>query len=353
MSRNETPKTQVIHRVRISVAVTAIAVAGLALAGCGSAPATGGQAAVQTIGMSGAFLTDPFQVVLVKQVEQNAKGQGLNFLPATNAEADPGKQVTDISTLLTQNISGLVVAPVDSSAVVPGLDQAKAAGVPVVTVDVPPAGGEAYMVVRSDSYGMGQKACESLGRDIGSTGTVLNLQGDLASAAGLERSNGFTDCMAKNYPGIKVISRPTDWVASKAADTAQTVVGTTKLDGIFLASDSVMADSVSNVLKNQDKWAKTGEPGHIHVATIDGTPKALGLVKDGYFDTVISQPVDLYAKYSVAYLKDAIAGKKHAPGPTDHGSEIIEKDGQLTDVLPSPVVTSKNVGDPALWGNNL
>ena len=54
------------------------------------------------------------------------------------------------------------------------------------------------------------------------------------------------------------------------------------------------------------------------------------------------------------YLKEAIAGKTFAAGPTDHDSTIVEvAPGVLEDQLDAPLVTKENVDDKALWGNNL
>jgi simple sugar transport system substrate-binding protein/ribose transport system substrate-binding protein len=49
-----------------------------------------------------------------------------------------------------------------------------------------------------------------------------------------------------------------------------------------------------------------------------------------------------------------MAGETFKPGPTDHGSTIVEiSPGILEDQLPAPVITKANVDDKALWGNNL
>lgn len=335
-----------------------VAVPALALTGCSSTPlgAGGGSPAAgetAVVGLAGSFLTNPFQVVLVDGIGTDAESIGLDLLPATNADADPAQQITDIQNLLSQNVNGLIVIPVDSDAVVPGIEQANSQNVPVVTVDVAPNGGDVYMVVRADNYYMGKAACESMGEAIGGAGTVLNLQGDLASVNGLDRSDGFTDCMTEQFPDVEVISRPTNWVAQEAADAAQAVASTTDLAGIFMASDTVMGPSIAQVLQTQNKWTKSDAPDHIYLAAIDGGSDALQFVRDGYFDAVVSQPADLYSQYATQYIKDAIDGKTYEEGPTDHDSEIVaDENGILEDLLPSPVVTLENVDDPALWGNS-
>ena len=338
--------------------VTLLAAAGLALASCASAPigsesseSAAGDSS-KTIGVSGMFLTDPFQVVMMDQIAAAGKAAGVNMPPATNADADPAKQITDIQNLITQNVNGLIIAPLDKDAIIPAIEQANAADIPVVTVDMGANGGDVFMIVRADNYAMGQSACQQLGEQLGGKGTVLNLQGDLASTNGLDRSDGFTDCIESDFPDIEVISKPTNWKAEEAVAAAQTVVSTTEIDGIFLASDSVMLDGVGKVLENLGKWAPAGEDGHIAMVSIDGTPLSLEQVRAGYLDAVVAQPVDMYAKYAVQYVIDALDGKTFEPGPTDHDSEIVEIDGILSDNLPSPVVTKDNVDDGALWGNN-
>jgi ABC-type sugar transport system substrate-binding protein len=93
----------------------------------------------------------------------------------------------------------------------------------------------------------------------------------------------------------------------------------------------------------------------------DGVPAEYKAIKAGQMDAAVSQPADLYAKYALQYVKDAIAGKTYKPGPTDHNSNIVDVgNGILEDQLPAPLVTidgsypdSLKVDDPSLWGNQI
>jgi simple sugar transport system substrate-binding protein/ribose transport system substrate-binding protein len=105
------------------------------------------------------------------------------------------------------------------------------------------------------------------------------------------------------------------------------------------------------VLANQKKAAKVGESGHIVTVGIDGSPAGLGAIRAGAMDAIVSQPLDLYAKYGIQYIKDAMAGKTFKAGPTDHNSTVVKNGDSLEDQLPSPTVTKANVDDKALWGN--
>jgi ABC-type sugar transport system substrate-binding protein len=319
--------------------------------GAGASGSSGKDASLKA-GYSAPFLTDPFQAVLQNQTVSAADSAGIDMLQPTNANQDAGQQVTDVRNLVTGGATGLIVVPVDSKAIIPALSYAKTKNVPVVTIDLGPAGGKVAMIVRADNFLMGELACKDMGEALQGKGKVLSLQGDLASINGRDRTDGFKSCMEKNYPDIEVQEKPTEWQAAKATNAAQTVLTSTPdLNGIYMQSDSVMLSGILNVLKRAGKDAKAGESGHIHLVSIDGTPLALEKIRSGELDALVSQPLNLYAKYGIDYLKRTKAGETFKSGPTDHDSTIEEFEGNLMDKLPSPLVTKENVDDPDLWGN--
>ncbi len=326
-----------------SVAAGALLVA---MTGAGTAYAAG-----ETVGYSAPFLMAQFEVVLQDQTVANAKAAGLTVLSPTNADQDSGKQITDVRNLIGAGAKALIVVANDSKAIIPALDFAASQNVPVVSIDIGPDGGKLYAIVRADNRGMGEIACTDMAKAMGDKGKVLSLQGAFSSINGRERSEGFHDCITKNHPNIELIERPTDWDATKQAAALQTVLAANPdLGGIFQQSDYALSPTL-NVLKQAGRDAKVGEPGHIYNISIDAGPQSLALVRDGTLDAEISQPLDGYAKYGVQYLLDALAGKELALGKTDHGSEVVEFNGNKMDLLPAVLVTKANVDDPALWGN--
>ena len=347
----------IAHRLgRTSALAAACAALALAASACStSSPSSSSSGASGTgkVGYSESFLTDPFQVQLVKAVGQQATSQGVDVLPATNANNDPGKQSTDVQTLLGSKVKGLIIAPIDSDAISPVIAQANAQGVPVVTVDKGPSAGsaKAFMIVRANNVQMGQQACTAMGKALKGKGTALNLQGSLSDINGKDRSNGFAQCMAKDFPAIKVISKPMNWKTEECGTQAQTVVSTTHIDGLFEASESVCLDSVKHALSSAGKLTKTGTAGHIFMAAIDGTPAGVAAVRAGLLDVDVSQPLNLYAKYAIEYVKAAMAGKTFTPGSDGHGGTIVKFGNSMMDLLPPTPVTAANANDSSLWGN--
>mgnify|MGYP001374559757 CR=1 FL=1 len=210
-----------------------------------------------------------------------------------------------------------------------------------------------YVNVRTDNVAMGRTACEYLGNELGGKGVVLNIAGDLSGQNGRDRKNGFDDCMKEKFPDIDLITQPTDWSGAAAADKLQAaLVQNPDLGAIFLASDTNFLSAVSQVLKSKQKWVKKGEEGHILIAGIDGGgPIGLQMIRDGYVDATVSQPLLDFSKFSLEFLQKAIKGDKLAEGADGNGGEIVIQDGITQYYLPSPLVTKDNVDDPALWAN--
>src|SRR5919197_1390671 len=164
------------------------------------------------------------------------------------------------------------------------------------------------MVVRADNRAYGEKACQFLGAKLGGKGKVVMLQGDLASINGRDRTEAFNDCMKKDFPDITVFGEATNWDAATASQKLQTDL--------------------------------TDDPKHVFVVSNDGIPEELKNIGEGNIDATVSQPADLYAKWALRYVKDAIAGKKYAAGKTDHDSTIVAvRPGVLEDQLSAPLVT--------------
>jgi ribose transport system substrate-binding protein len=313
--------------------------------------AAGGEEQLQ-LGYSAPFLFNEYSVILQDSITAAAEAAGFEMLPPTNADSDSAQQNTDIQNLISAGADGLIVFANDSAAIVPALDHAEQEGVPVVAIDVGPDGGTVAMIVRVNNLGMGTTACEDMAAAIGDEGKVLSLQGAATSINGRERSEGFAQCMAE-HPDIELIERPTDWDPQQQVAALQTVLtANPDLKGVFQQSDYAL-EATNAVLEQAGYTQKVGEDGHIYNISIDATRAALDLVRDGTMDAAISQPIDLYASLGVQYLIDAINGETFAPGPTDHGSEIIEYNGNLMDLVAAVLVKADNVDDPALWANQI
>jgi simple sugar transport system substrate-binding protein/ribose transport system substrate-binding protein len=297
----------------------------------------------------------------IKYTPEYAKQLGLS-LKTTNSQNDLAKLTGDVQTLIVQGVRGMAMAPQSTFAIGSILAQLEAKKIPVVTVDTRPDTGHVFMVVRADNRAYGEKACQYLGAKLGGKGKVVMLEGDLSSINGRDRTEAFNDCMKKNYPGIKVFGEATNWDGAVAAQKLQTdLTAHPDVKGVYMQSSLALSGTLQ-VLKQQGLLVGPKDRKHVFVVSNDGVPRELRDITKGNIDATVSQPVDLYAKYALYYLKAAIDGKTFKPGRTDHDSTIVQvRPGLLEDQLSAPLVTADGATyggvpsvkstDPSLWGN--
>jgi ABC-type sugar transport system substrate-binding protein len=284
-------------------------------------------------------------------------------LKTTNSQNDVAALTSNVQTFISQGVKGVVMAPQDTAAISPALKQLAAKKIPVISVDTRPESGDVYMVVRADNRAYGEKACQFLGTKLGGQGKVVMLQGDLASINGRDRTEAFNDCMQENFPKIKVFGEATNWDAATASQKLQTdLTANPDIKGVYMQSSFALPGTLQ-LLRQRGLLVGPDDPKHVFVVSNDGIPEELKNIGEGNIDATVSQPADLYAKWALRYVKDAIDGKKYKAGPTDHDSTILEvRPGVLEDQLSAPLVTldgatfgdvkSVKFDDKSLWGNN-
>ena len=340
--------------------LAAVAVLATALSACGAQNAGSG---APVVGVDYPRSDTDFWNSYIEYTPEFARELGLE-LKTTNSQSDVAKLTANAQTFISQGVKGVAMAPQDTAAIAPTLEQLEAKKIPVVTVDTRPDTGNVYMVVRADNRAYGEKACRFLGAKLGGKGKVVMLQGDLASINGRDRTEAFNDCMKANYPGITVLGEATNWDGAVAAQKLQTdLTAHPDIKGVYMQSSFALAGTLQ-VLKQKDLLVGPEDPEHVFIVSNDGIPEELSSIAEGKIDATVSQPADLYAKYALQYLKAAIDGKTFAPGPTDHDSTIIQvREGLLEDQLSAPLVTadggtydgvtSLKSDDQSLWGNKL
>jgi ABC-type sugar transport system substrate-binding protein len=340
------------------LAASLAAVASCALAaGCSSSGSGGGGSTL--VGVDYPRSDSDFWNAYIKYVPQMANKLGLT-LKTTNSQNDISKLQSDVQTLVSEGVKGVVIAPQDTAAVAPTLQQLESKNIPVVSVDTRPDTGKVYMVVRADNKAYGEKACKYIGDTLHGKGNVVMFEGDLASINGRDRSSAFSSCMKANYPAMKVFAEPTKWDPPTAVSQLQTVLSGNTVNAIYMEA-SIYLPSTLQVLKQKGLLKPRGQSGHIVIVSNDGVPAEYQAIKAGQMDATVSQPADAYAEVALQYLKDAIDGKTAKPGPGYGGGTVVQVgDGMLEDQLPAPLVTvdgkfpgSTKVSDSSLWGNQI
>jgi ABC-type sugar transport system substrate-binding protein len=363
--------------------VAAAGTAALLVAACGSSggsPSAGssGSSAPKsgqiTIGVDLTYNNTAFWAAYINYEQQYAQQMHIKLLGPLLAAANASLQNQQIENLVNEGAKAIVVNPETATSLGPAISYAAAHNVKLVSVDTIVGVGKVYMVVRASNTLYGQDACAYISSKVKS-GYVLDLEGDLTSSNGADRTNAFNACMAANDPGVKVLKDPTVWTDATAVTDAQNAVNAygTKLKAIY-SQWSSPDTGIIPLLKT--KGLGPGSANPVLLISDDGVPFEMCDIGNGSVSASQSQPANLYAQYALTYAVDAAKGVSLAAGQPGGGAPSLQDvsyqgDTNLADPIVAPFVTKAQatltvgtpvdglpgsvtttpVSDSALWGN--
>src|SRR5918994_1383878 len=110
----------------------------------------GGEGGGPRIGLSISTLNNPFFVTLRNGAQDAAKKEGAELI-ISDAQNDAATQQDDVQNYVTQQVDAILVNPVDSEAIVPAVQAANQADIPVIALDREASGGEVKTLIVSDN----------------------------------------------------------------------------------------------------------------------------------------------------------------------------------------------------------
>ncbi|MDP9953463.1 MULTISPECIES: substrate-binding domain-containing protein [Streptomyces] len=282
---------------------------------------SGSSGGTTKVGMSLSTLNNPFFVQMKEGAQAEAEKAGVD-LTVTDAQNDASQQANQLQNFTSSGVSSIIVNPVDSDAVGPGVRSANKADIPVVAADRGVNKAETATLVASDNVAGGRLAADALADKLGGKGSIVILQGTAGTSASRERGAGFAEGI-KAYPGIKVVAKqPADFDRTKGLDVMTNLIQSHPgVTGVFAENDEMALGAVKAL------GSKAGTS--VSVVGFDGTPDGLTAVEAGtLYASVAQQPAEL-GKIAV---RNAIKAAK---------DEKVED----TVKVPVKVVTRKNVAD--------
>lgn len=282
---------------------------------------SGSSGGTTKVGMSLSTLNNPFFVQMKEGAQAEAEKAGID-LTVTDAQNDASQQANQLQNFTSSGVSSIIVNPVDSDAVGPGVRSANKADIPVIAADRGVNKAQTATLVASDNVAGGKLAADALADKLGGKGSIVILQGTAGTSASRERGAGFTEGL-KAYPDIKVVAKqPADFDRTKGLDVMTNLIQSHPgVTGVFAENDE-MALGAAKAL-----GSKAGKS--VQVVGFDGTPDGLKAVEAGtLYASVAQQPAEL-GKIAV---QNAVKAAK---------DEKVES----TVKVPVKVVTRENVAD--------
>jgi ribose transport system substrate-binding protein len=146
------------------------------LGGCkAEKPPTRGVIAVSLL-----TLENPFFKIIGDHLAEEARKRGFETV-IVSADKDMAKQGNQVKDFIVKKADAIVLSPCDPKSVVPVIQEANAAGIPVFTVDIPCPDPAAKVVtqIATDNYGGGKDAARAMIEALGPQGgkvAILHLK---------------------------------------------------------------------------------------------------------------------------------------------------------------------------------
>ena len=133
-----------------------------------------------------------------------------------NRETNSARQIQIVDDAIARQVAGVVIAPVDRMELVPSVDKLAGLKIPCVLID---SGIEAIQFLSfasTDNSEGGVLAARRMGQILGGRGNVIVVRHLAGSHATIKRVSGFTETLAKEFQGIKIVD------SQSGQDTAET-----------------------------------------------------------------------------------------------------------------------------------
>lgn len=237
--------------------------------------------------------------------EEKAKELGVG-LQIYNANNDPAMQNNAVETYIQEGVDGLAVVAIDVNGIMPAVEQADKAGIPVVAIDaiLPEGPQKAQIGVDNAKAGadIGAYFLDYVKADMGGKAKV-GVVGALNSYIQNVRQEGFQNAI-DGVDGIEIAGVVDGQnVQDTALSAAENLItANPDLTAIYATGEPALMGAIAAV-------ESQGKQNDIKIFGWDLTAQAINAIDDGFVVAVIQQDPSLMGAAAVEALNDLANGK--------------------------------------------
>ena len=203
---------------------------------------------------------------------------------------DANQQANAIQNAISSGADGIVISPVDPSAVCTYVDEALDAGIEVCALTTQIGTGDAEDPVYPETVGLvghietevGRTAMDIAAEALDRSGKIAIIEG----TPGMSDTEGRKKGIDEEYPDIEVVSRVCgEWVVDKAYTAMQNIIQSNPEVELVICHSDNMAVGAAKALEDADMTDK------VKIVGIGGSKDALDLIKKGeIYGTIMYVP---------------------------------------------------------------
>lgn len=237
-------------------------------------------------------------------------------------EDDRDQQIQVVENFMTRRVDGIVLAPLDSQALVRPVVNATKANIPVVVIDSDLNTDQHVSFVATDNYKGGSLGAEHLARLLGGKGNIILLRYAVGSASTEAREAGFLDTI-KKHPGIQILSADQYGGATRetAYQASQNLLNryAREADGIFCPNESTTV-GMSKALRDIGRAG-----GTIKLVGFDAGTQSVQDLKNGDAQGLVVQNPTRMGYLGVRTVISHLRGEK-VDRRVDTGVTLVTRD---------------------------
>nr|WP_162990649.1 ABC transporter substrate-binding protein [Maliibacterium massiliense] len=263
-----------------SVETEAPVASGGASTSASASQSTSGGGKKPVVGFAQMSYTSAWRIAETDDIKAKLEENGYDII-YTDAQNNTQKQVSDVEDILAQKPDYLLLAPREEEGLVPALDAAKKAGVPVILIDRKAKGtpGEDYVcLISSDFVWQGEQACAWLAKKTDGKAKVVEIYGTPGSTSAIDRAAGFREEM-KKYPDMEILaSQVGDNKRVESQKVMENMIQAygDQIDAVYTHGDEMTFGAVQAI-----KAAGLKPNEDILVVSVDGTKEGVQGIIDG------------------------------------------------------------------------
>jgi ABC-type sugar transport system substrate-binding protein len=168
------------------------------------------------------------------------------------------RQIAQMEDLIASRVDAIILVAINGPGTVSVVDDAVAAGIPVINCNVMTDNEKVVSRIRSDDDVIGRMHGDFMGQRLGGKGNVVMLRGAPGTSWAENRGNAFKQRLAEKFPNVKIVaeqysqSTPADGLRLME-DFLQTVP---QIDGVYNGSDTT-AIGAAQALVASNRQGKT------------------------------------------------------------------------------------------------
>ena len=285
-------------------------------AGCQRGGGGGGGGGGAKIGLSISTLNNPFFVSMRSGAQQAAKDQGVQLLVA-DAQNDSATQQDDVQNFVTQQVDAILVNPVDPKAIVPAIQAANQANIPVLCLDRGASGGKVETLIASNNVKGGEIAGQEMLKLVGS-GSIAQLEGIPGTDPARDRGQGFQQAINGQSAVKLVASQTANFDRAQGLNVTENILqANPDIKGIFAQNDEMALGAVRALGSHAGSDVK--------VVGFDGIEDALKAIQSGKMNATVAQQPDKIGSLGVQNAMKVIDGKP-VPGNIPVEVKLVTKE---------------------------